>query len=44
MKSIELFLVMEGCATAFLAKDRPEECMISVVVRNVNSQSVYDSF
>lgn len=41
---VELFLMMEGCATAFLAKDKSEECMVSVVIRNVNPSSLCDSF
>lgn len=44
MKRVELFLMMEGCATAFLAKDKSEECMVSVVIRNVNPSSQCDSF
>lgn len=39
MKRVELFLMMEGCATAFLAKDKSEECVGSAVIRNVNPSS-----
>ena len=28
----------------FLAKDNPKECMVSVVKRNVNPGSLFDSF
>lgn len=38
-----LFLVMEGCATESLAKDKPEECVVSVVIRNVNAGRLFDS-
>lgn len=44
MERVVLFLVMEGCAAEFLAKDKPEECMVSVVTRNVSPGSLLDSF
>lgn len=39
---VGLFLVIERCASAFLARDKPEESMVSVV-RNVNHRSLIAS-